>query len=151
MNSTTLQNDLLELYNLLVEFNGTTLKTAIPKPIKVTYIKDSRLLSFEQEGKMINTSIPIYYCLGLEDLEKPTLLLPKDYDQMMGSLQYAIISGELIKPRTIISPENYGFDIYATNIRELWKGPDIISSIRFVSGVGRIFKLITKLKYGYKC
>lgn len=149
MDSGTLQNDLLELYNLLVDFNKTTLKAAIPKPISVKYIKDSRLLSFEQEGLQINTSIPIYYCLGLEDLEKPTLLLPKDYDQMMGSLQYAIMSGELIKPRTIISPENYGFDIYATNIRELWKGPDIIASVRFVSGVGKLFKFITKLKYGY--
>lgn len=145
---TTLQNDLLEIYNNLVIFSDSTVKSGIfINPIKVFYEKDNRLLVFEQKGKSARIGIPTYYSLALEEIQKPTYLLPEDYDYLMATLQNLIMSGELIKERTCISPENYGFDIYATNIKELYKGPDIIGSIRFISGNSWFFKLKTKLKY----
>lgn len=48
---TTLQNDILEIYNSLVEFSDNTVKTNFPIPIKVRYEKETRLLIFEQKGK----------------------------------------------------------------------------------------------------
>lgn len=144
---TLLQDDILEIYNSLVMFNDNTIKSSFPVPIKVWYEKESRLLVFEQKGISVRLWTPLYYCLGLEDLEKPTYLLPEDYDNLMFNLQQLINSGELLKDRTILSPENNGFDIYATNSRELDKGLDIIGTVRFVSGNSWLFKLITKLKY----
>ena len=144
---TTLQNDLLEIYNSLVVFSDNTVKSNFPVPINVTYERDSRLLVFEQLGISVRLGLPVYYCLALDELEKPTYLLPEDYDALMSNLSSAINSGELLKERTILSPENYGFDIYATNIREMWKGPNIISRIRFISGTSWLFKFIVKRKY----
>lgn len=144
---TTLQNDILEIYNSLVVFSDNTVKSSFPIPIKVWYESDSRLLVLEQRGNSVRIGLPVYYCLALEELKKPTYLLPEDYDYLMSNLLSLLNSGELIKERTILSPENYGFDIYATNIRELWKGPDIIGRIRFVSGTSWLFKFIVKRKY----
>lgn len=145
---TTLQNDLLEIYNSLVEFSDTTVKVGVPSvPIKVYYEKENRLLVFEQKGKSVRLGLPLYYSLAFEDLEKPTYLLPEDYDYLMSNLQNLIMSGELLKNRTCVSPENYGFDVYAVNIRELYKGPEIIGSVRFVSGTSWFFKWKTKRKY----
>lgn len=148
---TTLQNDLLEIYNSLVNFSDSTIKDGLfTIPIKVFYEKENRLLVFEQKGKSVRLGLPTYYCLGLESLKKPSYLLPEDYDYLMSSLQSLILSGELLRDRTCLSPENYGFDIYSTNINdlaELSKGPEIIGRIRFVSGNSLIFKLKTKIKY----
>lgn len=144
---TRLQEDLIEIYNSLVVFSNTTVNTNLPAPIKVWYEKDSRLLVFEQKGNSVRLGWPIYYCLGLEDLVKPTYLLPDDYDYLMSTLRDLVNSGELIKDRTALSPEDYGFDIYATNLKELWKGPGIIGSVRFISGISWWFKFKTKRKY----
>ena len=144
---TTLQNDILEIYNSLVVFSDNTVKSHFPMPIKVWYEKESRLLVLEQRGISVRLGLPVYYCLALEDLEKPTYLFPEDYDYLMSNLLDLLNSGELIKDRTALSPENYGFDIYATNIRELWKGPDIIGRVRFISGTSWLFKFIVKRKY----
>lgn len=144
---TTLQNDLLEIYNSLVVFSSTTITTKFPKPIIVCYEKDSRLLVFEQSGKSVRLGIPVYYCLDLEGIQEKTYLLPKDYDYLMSTLQELINTGVLINNRTCLSPENYGFDIYGVNIKELWKGPDILGRIRFVSGKSWLFKKITKRKF----
>lgn len=144
---TTLQNDILEIYNSLVMFSSSTVNTNFPAPIKVSYEKDSRLLVLEQKGKSVRVGLPVYYSLGLDTIKGYTYLLPKDYDYLMSTLQYLISSGELIKPRTCVSPENYGFDVYATDQRQLWKGPEIIGSVRFISGNSWIFKKLTKYKY----
>lgn len=146
---TTLQSDLLEIYNSLVKFSETTLNTNFPVPIKVYFEKENNLLVFEQKGLSVRISLPVYYCLALDELDKkhPTYLLPEDYDYLMASLSGLIGSGDLTKDRTILSPENYGFDIYATNVRELWKGPEIIGSIRFVSGTSWLFRFIVSKKY----
>lgn len=138
---------MLEIYNSLVVFSDETVKSKFPTPIKVWYEKESRLLVFEQKGKSVRLWTPVYYCLGLEDLYKPTYLLPEDYDYLMYNLQSVINSGELIKDRTTLSPENYGWDFYSCNIRELWKGPELKGKIRFISGLSWIFKWKTKLKY----
>lgn len=145
---TTLQNDLLEIYNSLVIFSDSTIKSGVfANPIKVFYEKDNRLLVFEQKGKSARLGIPTYYSLALEDIQKPTYLLPQDYDYLMATLQSLIMSGDLLKERTCLSPENYGFDLYAVNLREPTKGPDIIGKVRFISGNSWFFKWRTKLKY----
>ena len=143
----TLQNDILEIYNSLVVFSDDTVKSNFPIPIKVKYEKESNLLVFEQKGKSVRLGLPVYYCLALDELEKPTYLLPEDYDYLMSNLLDLLNSGELIKDRTALSPENYGFDIYAVNMREFWKGPDIIGRVRFISGTSWLFKFIVKRKY----
>lgn len=144
---TTLQNDILEIYNSLVIFSDDTVKSNFPKPIKVWYEKEHNLLAFEQRGKSVRLGLPVYYCLALEEITKPTYLLPEDYDYLMSSLLDLMNSGELIKERTSLSPENYGFDVYAVNPRELWKGPDVIGRVRFISGTSWLFKFIVKRKY----
>lgn len=144
---TTLQNDLIEIYNSLVLFSDDIIKTPNPTPIKVYYEKESRLLVMEHKGKSVRLWTPTYYCLGLEDLVKPTYLLPEDYDFLMSELKRVIDSGLLLADRTILSPENYGFDIYATTGEELWKGPEIKAEIIFVSGHGWLFRWLVKRKY----
>ena len=144
---TQLQNDLIEIYNSLVLFNDDIMKSSRPYPLTVYYEKESRLLVMEYKGKSARLWVPVYYTLGLEDLGKPTYLLPEDYDFLMSELKNVINSGELLKDRTTLSPENYGFNIYATNLRELWKGPEIISSIKFISGHGWLFRWLVKWKY----
>ena len=146
---TTLQNDVLEMYNALVDFSDNTVKTKFPVPIEVSYDKNTRLLLFEQKGKQVYLNLPIYYCLALDTLNKPTYLLPEDYDYLMSTFKSLIASGELIKDRTCVSPENYGFDVYSVNLnpREMYKGPDIIGQVRFISGTSWFFKFITKRKY----
>jgi len=143
----TLQDDILELYNSLVMFSDNTVKTNFPKPIEVFYEKESKLLVLSQSGKSVRLSLPNYYCFALTELTKHTYLLPEDYDYLMSGLQQAINSGDLLKDRVCLSPENYGFDIFRVKLNEFDKGPDILCSVRFVSGTSWLFKLLTKRKY----
>ena len=142
-----IQDDLIELYNNLLVFNKNTIVTDNPAPIKVSFSKESNSLIFEQKGISIHTSLPIYYSLGLNEIKKPTYLLPRDYDYLMQSLSGVISSGKLLEDKLCISPENYGFDIYLVDFREFWKGPDKIGTIRFVSGNSWIFRQIVKFKF----
>ena len=144
---TELQNDLLEIYNSLVLFSKTTITTKFPKPIDVWYEKETGLMAFEQKGKTVRIPQLIYYCLNLEGLKNKTYLLPEDYDYLMSTLRELINSGKLLENRVCLSPENYGFDIYGVNNRELWKGPEIIGRMRFISGNSWIFKKIVKHRY----
>ncbi len=144
---TTIQDDLIDIYNNLLIFNQNTLLVDKPIPITVKFEKENNTIYFEQKGNSIRLSLPIYYCLGLSDIKKYTYLLPKDYDYLMQSLSSVISSGRLLNDRVCLSPENYGFDIYDVDLKEFWKGPEIIGSIRFVSGNSLIFRLITKFKY----
>lgn len=144
---TTLQNDLIEIYNSLVLFSNDIIELPNPSPIKVYYEKESRLLVMELKGKSVRLWTPVYYCLGLEDLGKPTYLLPEDYDFLMSELKRIIDSGLLLQERTSLSPENYGFNIYAVNRTELWKGPEIKAGIFFISGHGWLFRWLVKRKY----
>lgn len=142
-----IQDDLIELYNSLLAFNKNTIVTDRPTPIKVSFDKGSNSLVFEQKGVFVRTALPIYYSLGLNEIKKPTYLLPRDYDYLMQSLSGVISSGKLLEDRICISPENYGFDIYLVDLREFWKGPDRIGTIRFVSGNSWIFRQIVKFKF----
>lgn len=144
---TTLQTDILSTYNSLVDFSKTTVDTNFPMPIEVSFDTESRALIFKQRGISVYLHYPIYYSLGLDSLLKPTYLLPEDYDYLMYTLQTLISSGELIKDRVCISPENYGFDIYSINLAELHKGPSLIGKARFVSGTSWFFKYWTRKKY----
>ena len=142
-----IQDDLIEIYNSLLAFNKNTIVTDNPTPIKVSFNKDSNSLVFEQKGVSVRTALPIYYSLGFSDIKKPTYLLPRDYDYLMQSLSGVIGSGKLLEEKVCISPENYGFDIYLVDLREFWKGPDKIGTIRFVSGNSWIFRQIVKFKF----
>lgn len=142
-----LQDDILEIYNSLVIFSNTTITAQFPKPIEVWYDRESRHLVLEQSGIVVRLIQPIYYCLDLTGIEKRTYLLPKDYDYLMSTLKSLINSGVLRKDRTCLSPENYGFDILAVDPRELWKGPDLIGSVRFVSGNSWLFKYLVKRRF----
>ncbi|MBR2246908.1 MAG: hypothetical protein IJ880_07795 [Bacilli bacterium] len=145
----TLQNDLLEIYNNLVEFSKTTVLTDRPIPITVKYEKDGvgSPLLLEQKGISVRLRLPIYYCLVLDSIKKPTYLLPDDYNYLMNTLQSMIADDRILDEWTCLSPENYGFDIYAVDLREFSKGPDRIGSVRFVSGNSWLFRLFTKWKY----
>lgn len=142
-----IQDDLIEIYNNLLAFNKNTIVTDNPIPIKVSFDKSSNSLIFEQKGVSVRTALPIYYSLGFSDIKKPTYLLPRDYDYLMQSLSGVIGSGKLLEDKVCISPENYGFDIYLVDLREFWKGPDKIGTIRFVSGNSWIFRQIVKFKF----
>lgn len=153
---TTLQDDILEIYNLLVKFNKTTLIDSYPLPIKVSYetawsAGRRGFLVFEQRGITIKTIIPSFYSLDLLDLEKrPGYLLPEDYDVLMYNLKAAIESGKLLEDRTCLSPMPYGFDIYSADIKQVLKGPEILSSVRFISGNSWVFNLWVRLRYKFR-
>lgn len=144
---TTLQNDILEIYNTLVMFNKETVESKFPTPILVHFEPESRSLVLEQKGVSVRMTLPMYYSLALEELKKPTYLLPTDYDYLMSTLQGLIGSGVLIKDRVCISPENYGFDVYCLDLKNFNKGPELLGQIRFVSGTGWLFKYLTKRKF----
>ena len=144
---TDLQTDILGIYNSLVPFSKTTVTTKFPKPIEVWYEKDSRLVAFEQKGVSVRIPQLVYYCLDLEELQKKTYLLPEDYDYLMSTLKELINSGRLLEGRTCLSPENFGFDIYGVNMRELWKGPEILGKIRFISGNSWFFRRLVKRRF----
>lgn len=144
---TTLQNDILEIYNALVIFNKETIESKFPTPIVVKFDPSSNALVFEQKGVTVRLVLPLYYSLAFEDLEKPSYLLPEDYDYLMSTLQELIGSGVLIKDRVCVSPENYGFDIYCIDLKEFKKGPDLLGQVRFISGTSWLFKFKTKRKY----
>lgn len=144
---TVLQNDILEIYNVLVVFSKETIDSKFPIPIKVHFDESSNSLVFEQKGVSVRLLLPLYYSLALDDLKKPSYLLPKDYDYLMSTLQGLLGSGVLIRDRVCVSPENYGFDIYCIDLKDFKKGPDILGQIRFVSGNSWIFKFLTKRKY----
>ena len=91
---TTLQNDILEIYNSLVIFSKDVLNELSPKPIKVWFEKESGLLVLEAGGNSVRLVHPIYYCLDLDSITKPTFLLPEDYDFLMSNLQKLISSLE---------------------------------------------------------
>ncbi len=91
---------------------------------------------------------PIYFSLAFETIPKEgTYLLPEDYNELMYNLQYVINSGELLKEKTLISPENYGFDVYCIKPKEFLKGLTVIGRIRFISGTSWWFRTKTKLRY----
>ena len=145
----TLQNDLLEIYNNLTEFSKAIFESKNPVPIKVKFDRNAfeSPLVFEARGITVRLRLPIYYCLGLEDLEKETYLLPGDYDMMMESLQKAIYDPRTLDERTCIAPENYGFNIYALDKNRFDRGLEELGRVRFVSGTSWIFRKWIKWKY----
>lgn len=144
-----LQDDLIETYNALTSFS----KSNVPsEPLKVRLDRQGlgSPLVLEYKGTTVRLRIPVYYCLGLEDLEKPTYLLPKDYVKTMDTLQSLIMNPLIIEDRTCLSPENYGFDVYAVDPKQFNKGLGLIGRVRFISGNSWLFKLLVKWKYKLK-
>jgi len=146
---TKLQSDLIEIHNSLTVFNDKVIVCENPKPIKVWFDVDTKSLAFEVPGTSLRLHVLNYYCLDLEELVEPTYLLPEDYEKLMYNLNKLIGSGKLIEERVCLSPENWGFNVFWTNPRELEKGPDILAGgkIRFISGNSWLFKWKTKVNY----
>lgn len=142
-----LQSDFLEMYNSLVMFSDDTVKSNLPRPIKVHYEKETRLLVFEQGGKSARLYLPIHYCLDLDSIQKPTYLLPEDYDYLMSTLENLIKSGVLLRDRILCSPENCGMDIYGIRPENYNEGLDLLGTVRFISGNSWFFKWRVKRKY----
>lgn len=142
---TKLQEDIIGIYNDLVKFSKDTVQAPFPIPIKVRFEKDGSFLIFEQRGNSVSLYQPIYYCLGLDKI-KPTILLPEDYDVLMYNLKAAIDSGKLLNDRTCLCPTEFGFDIYSTDPQELSKGPELISSCKFISSNKWLFRFLSKLR-----
>lgn len=147
-----LQEDLLEIYNNLVELSRIVQDEHNPVPVKVWFDSEGlgSPLVFEAKGTTVRLRLPIYYCLGLEDIKKETYLLPKDYIETMTNLLSIIQDSRILDQRTCLSPENYGFDIYALDYSQFSKGLEKMGKVRFVSGTSFLFKLITKWKYKLK-
>ncbi len=143
-----IQEDLLNLYNDLVELSKSTLEN-IQKPVKVNFEESMNSLSLEQAGTKIYTRIPFYYSGKISEI-KNTYLLPEDYNYLMGTLNQVIQSGKLANDRLCISPEVYGFDIYLAEVSQLRlkEGPILLGQIRFCSGNSWLFRTLTKIKYG---
>ena len=147
---TVLQDDLLEIYNNLTEFSKAMVQTENPVPIKVRYDKEGieSPLVFEHKGTVVRLRLPIYYSLALEDLEGGSFLYAEDYKYLMDTLSTIIHDDRVLNDRGIcVSPENYGFDVYAIDLAQFQKGLEIIGRVRFVSGTGWWFKFKTNWKY----
>ena len=147
---TGLQEDLIETYNNLVAFSKTTVSSENPLPIRVWLDREGvgTPLVLEQKDISVRLRLPIYYCLGLDDLKgKYSYLLPEDYNYLMQTLQTLIADPRILEDRTCVSPENYGFDIYAIDPKEFSKGPETIGRVRFVSGNSWFFRILMKWKY----
>ena len=56
---TTLQDDLIEIYNNLIVFNKDTLVNSNPLPITVKFEKESNSLLFEQVGISVRSGLPV--------------------------------------------------------------------------------------------
>lgn len=143
-----LQDDILGVYNSLTDFSANTLLSPVKLPIRVTYSESLNALCFEQKGLKVAISVLNHYCRDLKDL-KDTYLYPEDYDKLMSSLSGLIGSGVLLHDRICLSPEEYGFSLYDTERQSalLKKGPQLLTSIRFVTGNSWIFKKVTQFKY----
>lgn len=148
-----LQTDLLEIYNNLTEFSKAVAQAENPAPIRVWFDRDGieSPLVFEHKGTMVRLRLPIYYSLGLEDLagkENCSYLLTEDYKYLMTTLSESIYDSRVLEDRGfIVSPENYGFDLYAIDLKEFQKGLSLVGRVRFVSSNSWWFKLITKWKF----
>ena len=143
---TRLQDDLLGVYNSLTDFSMNTLTNPTHLPIRVDYSESLNSLCFEQKGTKIAISVLNYYCENLKEL-KETYLFPEDYDHLMYSLSWVINSGHLLHDRVCLSPEKYGFKIYETSPASYKNGPQLLASVKFVSGNSWLFKRVTKYKY----
>lgn len=148
-----LQTDLLEIYNNLTEFSKAVAQAENSAPIRVWFDRDGieSPLVFEHKGTMVRLRLPIYYSLGLEDLagkENCSYLLAEDYKYLMTTLSESIYDSRVLEDRGfIVSPENYGFDLYAIDLKEFQKGLSLVGRVRFVSSNSWWFKLITKWKF----
>lgn len=143
-----IQDDILEIYNTLQEFSKETLEGTVKKPIEVDFADDSGCLVFRQSGKIAYLPLLNYYCGNLRNIRK-TYLLPEDYDILMRSMQVLISNNILVEDRLCVSPEIYGIDFYKTTVTtaSFREGPQLVGSLRFVSGNSWIFRMITKYKY----
>ena len=75
----TLQEDLLDLYNSLVSFSAKTLDQRTPCPLTISFKEEENTLVVEQGGDSIRLRLPLYYCLGLDTLKKPSAIILRNF------------------------------------------------------------------------
>lgn len=140
-----LQDDLLEVYNNLVELQENVLGEQ-PCPVSVTFDTGMDCLSFRCQGKGIYLR-PLNYYISRPDLIRDTFLLPQDYDGLMKNLETVIKGNKLIEDRILVSPGLDGFDLYLADTRNLKRGAMFLKTFAFISGTSRWFKWKTKYRY----
>ena len=143
---TRLQDDVIGVYNSLVEFSEQTLNNGLP--IKVKYEESFNALSFEQRGKKVIVQSLNYYCENLKFLN--TYILPAEYDNLMSSLSGLIGSGIMIRERLMVAPKKYGFDLYETDGMNLREGPQKVGSVDLVYWNSWFFRKYVELIYKKK-
>jgi hypothetical protein len=143
---TRLQDDIIGVYNSLVEFSEQTLSNGLP--IKVKYEESFNALSFEQRGKKVIVQSLNYYCENLKFLN--TYILPTEYDNLMSSLSGLIGSGIMIRERLMVAPKKYGFDLYETDGFNLKDGPQKVGSVDLVYWNSWFFRKYVELIYKKK-
>jgi hypothetical protein len=140
-----LQDDILEIYNSLVELSDAVLGIN-PCPVSVSWNSGTNCLLFECKGKGVYLRALNYYILRPDKL-KPGWLLPEDYDELMSSLSRVIKSSRLLEDRICVIPWGTGFEIYMADQRNLSKGVQFFGSFKIISGTGWWFGWKTKHKY----
>lgn len=136
-----MDGDITSFYNSLTNLDPTI-------PVGVSYSKPNKCLVFMQYSFRIDISIMNYYCSDLINIRK-TVLLPKDFTELMDSLKALISSGHLrdTNGRVLISPVKYGFEVYRTNPMNTGIGPIKVSSIRLITSNGWLFRKIVNYRY----
>ena len=99
----------------------------------------------KQRGIIVNIPLLNHYCFKLNKIKK-TILLPKDFDSIMGQMKKLIESGIANYDRLLISPEDYGFRVFR-RVSSLNYEPIEIADIQIVTSNWWLFRLIIKFKY----
>lgn len=132
------QEDILEIYNSLTILDETL-------PVVVSYNKDLKSVYMKQRGIIVNIPLLNHYCFKLNKIKK-TILLPKDFDSIMGQMKKLIESGITNYDRILISPEDYGFRVFR-RVSSLNYEPIEVADIQIVTSNWWLFRLIIKFKY----
>lgn len=134
-----LSKDLLEFYNSLITAD-------VNVPIGVTYSRQNRCLVFSQYSWRMDSSMLNYYCSNLNRI-KNTVLLPEDTKELLDTLKSLVSSGQLVGDRVLVSPTEYGMDIYKANPMNLSLGPIKLGSIKLVSSNNWLFRMIVRFRF----
>ena len=140
-----LQDDLLEVYNNLVELSEVVLGDT-PCPVAVEFDQGMGCLSFKVPSRGIYLRALNNYIIR-PDLVPVTWLLPRDFDALMSGLSRVIRSGKLLQERVCLSPGTAGFELFLADPRNLMKGAMSLGTFRFWSGEGPWFRWRVSRKY----
>lgn len=134
-----LEGDIRSFYNSLTNLDPEL-------PIGVSYSKPNRCLVFIQYNYRVDIGVMNYYCKDLVNIKK-TALLPSDFKKMMDSLKKLVNSGQLKDDKILVSPIEYGFEIYRTNPMNTIIGPIRLAKVEVISSNNWLFRKIVNYRY----